>query len=276
MYSYITNYFKSDLETASDNFKFWLEWQSHQLASHFIDCPLQNVIPIKPGYKNLYTKYCFGCFDNLIYLPEHCDAIRYLILLLSVYDQCKGYLRTVKGDPVGITLIRKVIKNNNLDFLYEHDFKLYDYNYTKLHANTVCYHSLSTLILFLVSNYMHFKSYNSDIFPHIDIDLCKNAYNNKIYGDIAFIHNHKKSDAIKIKSKDDIINNNKPCHSWPGVNNVLPNKCEHCNRVCENFWGKSKHCLDCHLYKVCIVCGGELFCIGKDNYPRCVLHQNSI
>lgn len=275
MYNYITSYFKTDLELALENYKMWESWQAKQLQSHYLDCPLQSYVPVKPGYKNLYAKYCFGCFENLIYLPEHCNAIRYLTLLISVYDQCKGYGRIVKGDPVGITLVRKVIKTNNLDFLYEHDFKLYDYNYTKLHAYTISYHSLSTLILFLISNYMHFKSYNSDIFPHIDYDLCKNTYNIKTYGDIAFVQSNKKSEAIKIKSKDDLIT--KTCNSWPGVNNnVIPSKCDNCNRVCENFWGKSKHCLDCHLYKVCIVCGGELFCIGKDNYPRCVLHQNSV
>jgi hypothetical protein len=272
----MTSYFKSDIDSALENFKSWEEWQNKQLPSHYIDCQLQSYIPNKPGFKNLYTKYCFGCFENLIYLPEYCDAIRYLTLLISVYDQCKGYVRTFKGDTAGITLIRKVIKNNNLDVLYEHDFNIYDYNYTKLHANTVAYHSLSTLILFFVSNYMHFKSYNANIFPHIDQDLCKNTYNAKIYGDISYVQSSKKSEAIKIKSKEDILTN-KPCHSWPGINyNVLPSKCDHCSRVCENYWGKNKHCLDCHLYKVCVICGGELFSIGKDNYPRCVLHQNSV
>lgn len=275
MYSLIHYYLSTDLELALENFKVWQEWQNKQPTSHYIDCSLQSAIPTKPGFKNLYVKYCFGCFENLIYLPEHCEPIRYFALLLSVYDQCKGYGRSLKGDPHGITLLRKVIKTQNLDFLYEHDFKIYAYQYTTLHAHTVAHFSLSTLFLFLVSHYMHFKSYNSNIFPHIDYDLCKNAYNVKSFGDISFVQN--KSTAIKIKSKEDLVYK-QTCHSWPGINNTAPvqQKCEHCERVCENYWGNHKHCLDCHLYKVCRVCGGELFCIGKDNYPRCVLHQNMI
>jgi hypothetical protein len=266
----------SDLELALENFKAWEEWQKKQLPSHFMDCQLQQYVPTKPGFKNLYAKYCFGTFDNLIYLPEHCEPIRYLTLLLSIYDQCKGYARfIVKGDPTGIALLRKVIKTNNLDFLYEHEFKIYAYDYTVLHAHTVAYHSLSTLILFLVSNYMHFKSYKSDIFPHIDYDLCKQAYQNKVFGDIAYVQTHKSTSAIKIKAKTDLVAN-KTCNSWPNNAVISQLKCEHCERICENYWGQHKHCLDCHLYKVCSVCGGSSFSIGKDNYPRCVLHQNSV
>ena len=276
MYQFVHYYLSTNLELALENFKKWQEWQNKQGTSHFLDCPLSGYIPVKPGFKNLYVKYCFGHFENLIYLPEHCEPIRYLALLLSVYDQCKGYIRSIKGDPAGIILLRKVIKTQNLDELYEHDFHIYAYQYTTLHAHTVAYYSLSTLILFFVSHYMHFKSYKSDLFPHIDYDLCKNAYNVKSFGDVAYVQS--KTSAIKIKSKDDLVAHKPPCNSWPGINNTAntQQKCDNCERACENFWGKHKHCLDCHLYKVCSVCGGELFCIGKDNYPRCVLHQNMV
>lgn len=274
MLNWVTNYFKSELDLASENFKIWEEWQKNQLPSHYIDSQLHTYIPPKKGYRNMYIKYCFGLFEQLIYLPENSEPINYFKLLITFYDKCKGYVRTFKGDPEGISLIRSIIKNEKLDELYNHNFNIYAYNYTAIHAHTVAYFSLSTLILFFISNYMHHKSYNSDIFPFINQDLCKTPYNNKIYGDISYVKTRPTSSII-IKDKTE-TSNIRPCNSWPSiVNNVnTPLKCVNCQRTSENYWGKHKLCLDCHLYKVCLICGGDYFCIASDNYPRCLLHQN--
>jgi len=275
MLYWIGNYFNTDLDIAIKNFDSWREWQRHQPKIHYIESNLSSYICQKPGYKNPYIRYCFGDFENLYYMPENCKEIAYYEMLLSTYDQCKGYLRSIKGDHLGINLLRKVVKDKNSDELYNHDFKIYDYNYTIIHAHTVSYFSLSTLIMFFVSNYMHAKSYNSDHFPSIVLEECKNVYNKKIYGDIAYVksnHDLPKSTTISIKAKE---NNTRTCNSWHGPfiqSNI--NKCTHCSRICDNYWGKHKLCLNCNLYEVCSECAGQKFIIGSDQYPKCILHQN--
>lgn len=275
MLNWIGTYFNTELENATKNFDIWEEWQKSQLKIHFIESNLSPYIYQKSGYKNPYIKYCFGDFENIYYMPENINEITYFTLLLSTYDNCKGYLRSVKGDIAGINLLRKVVKNKNSDELYNHDFKIYDYNYTVIHAHTVVYFSLSTLIMYLVSNYMHFKSYNSDHFPYVDIDLCKSVYNNKVYGDIIYVNSNKelpKSNTISIKNRE---SNTRTVNSWHGkqtISNV--NKCSHCNRVCDAYWSKNKLCLNCHLYEVCSICGGQKFSVGSDGYQRCALHVN--
>jgi hypothetical protein len=274
MITWIGNYFNTELEIAIKNFDSWEEWQKSQLKIHYIESNLSSYIYQKPGYKNPYIKYCFGDFENIYYMPENINEITYFTLLLTTYDRCKGYLRSFKGDLTGINLLRKVVKDKNSDELYNHDFKIYDYNYTIIHAHTVSYFSLSTLIMYLVSNYMHFKSYNSDHFPHIDLELCKIAYNTKIYGDIIYVNSNKelpKSNIISIKAKE---TNVRPCNSWHGKQVSTINKCTNCNRVCDSYWSKHKLCLNCHLYEVCSICAGQKFSVGADNYPKCCIHQN--
>ncbi len=251
------------------NFESYKLWQDKQPQTHFIASSFQPYIFPKPGYKDLHLKYTFGDFENLIYYPETTNDLAYFTLLVNTYDKCKGYLRSIKGDHEGITLLRKVVLIDCVDELYQFDFNKFVYPYQYIHAHTMAYFSLSTLILLFVSNYMHFKSYRSDHFPYINVSLCKNAYNNKIYGDIN-ISKITKSITIPIKQKEV---KEKVCHSWPSVSAVVT-KCSHCSRLCDNYWGNHQCCLDCHLYKVCSVCGGQNFTIGKDQYPRCIIHQN--
>lgn len=288
--SAVNNYYDINVDTAQKNFLTWGQWQDKQPGGHFVDSSLAPYIPLKSGSNNIYMKYCFGCFSNLIYTHEHCDIIGYFTMLIHVYDQCKGYARTFKGDASGISLLRKVIMEKKADDLYNHDFQCYNYDYSVLHAHTVGYFSLSTLLMFFVSNYMYGKSYDNDYFPHIDIDECKKIYNKKTFGDISYVTPITRSMSIGINSsinKSMNKNVNKihdrekqdkrmVCNSWPSIiNNVNnPSKCAHCDRVCENLWGKMQHCLDCHLYVVCSECGGQKFTTGTDGYPRCALHKN--
>lgn len=259
--------------TQDQSYESYKLWQDKQPQSHFITSQLHAYIYPKSGYKDPHVRYTFGDFENLIYMPEQCNEFSYFNLLLNMYDKCKGYLRSLKGDHEGITLLRKVITVNNSDELYNHDFTKYEYPYQYLHGHTIAYFSLSTLILFFVSNYMHYKSYRSDRFPHIHIDICKNAYHNKVYGDIAYVPSIKSSKSITIPAKSKEKEVVKVCQSWPNMVSTT-NKCTNCSRICDNFWGNHKSCLDCHLYKVCFVCGGLMFTIGKNGHPLCILHQN--
>lgn len=252
MLQWLGSYFTSDYEV-------WLKWQDKQNKSHYVE----STCTIQPKVNhNLYLKYCFGDFENLIFTPEQCSEMQYFTLLINTYDQCKGYLRNIKGESAGIALIRNAIKDNNFKELYQYPFTTYPYY--ELHAHTVAYFSLSTLLLFLASNYSHYKNQNC---PHINMELCKKAYQSKKFGEIA--NPILKSSQIAITQPKQEI---RQCHSWP--THELSLKCAHCNRVAERLWGTLQHCLDCHLYKVCVVCGGELFSIGPDNYPRCILHQH--
>lgn len=271
----LANYYKVDLETAKKNFVYWQTWQASQSSSHFVDCALADYIPKKSGPNAIYFKYCFGYYSNLIYTYEHGAVFSYIDSLLTIYDACKGYIRTCKGDPLSIELMRKVVKDKKTDELYSHDFRCYDYDYRVLHGHTVGYHSLSTLLMFFLSNYMYHCSGENDFFPHIDIDICKEVYDNKTFGDLCYINQVKKTTSninIRIPEKKDKVIYN----SWPSViNNANTAKCESCDRVCDNFWGKRKHCLDCHLYRVCKECGGQVFTKNKEGYPVCILHQHS-
>lgn len=275
MINWIGSYFNNELDNAIKNFETWEEWQKSQLKIHFVESNLSLYVTKKPGYKNPYIRYCFGDFENIYYMPENYNEIAYFTLLLSTYDNCKGYLRSIKGDHIGINLLRNVVKNKNSDELYNHDFKIYDYGYTTIHAHTVSYFSLSTLIMFFVSNYMHYKSYNSDHFPYVDIEFCKKAYNNKVFGDITYINSNKdlpKSNTISINKPKDTP---RVTNSWHGQliqSNV--NKCSNCNRVCDSLWSTHKLCLNCHLYEVCSVCAGEKWTVGTDQYPKCRIHGN--
>ena len=276
MLDWIGSYFT----TNNDQFQTWLQWQNKQLHSHFISSQYGVYINKKAGQRNVYFRYCFGDFDNLIYQPENVNEVNYIILLLDVYDKCKGYKRTLVGDHEGITLMRAAAETKKIDALYAFDFSPFSIPYHQLHAHTVAYFSLSTLILFLLSNYLHLKSYSNDIFPSININLCKNAYNNKVFGDIAYVVTHNKiipkttTTSIDIQKPKDTVT--RPCNSWPGPINNTINKCVNCKCVCENYWGEHKHCLNCHLFLVCFYCGSNtIFSISKKSgYPLCLLHQN--
>ncbi len=273
MLSWVSSYFTSELEMAIQNYELWSDWQKKQTKSHYIESYLTSYIPLKSGYKNMYFRYCFGDFENLIYMPETCNDLTYFTLLLSTYDSCKGYLRSIKGDSAGISLLRKVVYCKNCDALYDHHFNIYSYPYDRIHAHTVSQFSLSTLLMLFVSNYMHFKSYNSDHFPHIEVDLCKGAYNNKVFGEITYVNTTKTIRApIPIKKTDASVVRN--CNSWPEPRHSITNKCSNCTRIADSLWGNHNHCLDCHLYKVCFICGGQMFTVGRDKLPRCQIHQN--
>jgi hypothetical protein len=294
MLSWLWNNSKSE-----DEWVIWEEWQRAQPPVHyeksaiyeyFIAYDPQFIPPANnygAGANSNYYWYCFGQFTPFIATPYNGggDLVGYVYVLLNLYDVCKGVSRRITGDPVGISLLRKVAKNRTLSFLHEHDFSQYDYDYTRLHAHTVVQYSLSTLIMRFVANYIAALACNKIVFP-IQSNKCKQAYNGYIFGDHRKVSDSTtvnmnknfpiKNDAITIQNNN---NNNKPNHSehrnfsWPNDKTNL-SKCSVCKRVCENLWGKFNICLDCHVTRVCSRCGGHAIIIAPDGLPKCVLHQN--
>lgn len=63
-------------------------------------------------------------------------------------------------------------------------------------------------------------------------------------------------------------------YSWPR-NPSKCLRCKICTRVCENFWGKFDTCMDCHLKRICSICGTAAVIITPDdNLPKCHEHSN--
>ena len=175
----------------------WLEWQSKQppihyekseifqyyLISHPEFMPPAGSVLMVEGRSSGYYHYCFGDFTSILVKPETgSNAIEYFALLLDIYDTCKGFSRRIKGDPVGITVLRQAVTRKCLTPLFNHDFNEYAYDYGQLHAHTVCQYSLSTLLMRFVSNYMS-QTQTREYYPYILIDGCQRAYENCLFGE---------------------------------------------------------------------------------------------
>jgi hypothetical protein len=261
-----------------DEWKSWEEWQNKQDKKHFEKSELfQYYLSCRPYYQipknsfitdlnnSKYYSYCFGDFVGLIVNPDGCNAIKYISLLLDVYDVCKGFTRRVKGDPEGITLLREVITKNNLAILDKHNFTQYLYPYTNIHAHTVTQFSLSTFLLRILLHYMSFIKIN--IYDSsISLSLCKKTYDNKYFGN----NFNNVSNNIHIINKN-TKNSDTRSFSWPrDTSGSL--RCRSCCRITENTWGDFDACLDCHLRRICSVCGQKAIII-IDDLPKCYNHQ---
>ncbi len=199
MFSAITNIltwpFSSATTDNNADWKKWEAWQSMQLPLHFSTSNIYRFfLDAHPKYTPLSNSvihqlncrgyvYCFGDFANLIVDPHgNSDKIvEYMILLVNVYDSCKGYTRKIKGDPEGISMLKNIISTKDISAMEDHDFNQYHYDYTKIHAHTVAAYSLSTLIMRLVSNYMyrleHYSKYQS-----IASNICQQAFEQCTFG----------------------------------------------------------------------------------------------
>ena len=141
----------------------------------------------------------------------------------------------------------------------------YYYDYSIIHAHTVAYFSLSTLVMMLVSNHIGritgHKNHRT-----IDFEKCKKAYENCVFGIPEEIHIIKSAPIDIIPhSRNHIMAN-----SWPVTKQI---KCSKCSRLTEGTWGKFGYCLDCHLKKACSSCGADAQ--GKsenDDMPKCSFH----
>lgn len=288
----------------------WVTWQSNQPLIHYEKSdlyqyylsyypnfrPMENAVINGPGAK--YYIYCFGDFAVFLVTPANgSNILEYILLLLNLYDTCKGVARRITGDPPCVTVLRTVVIRKSLEPLLAHDFSQYNYNYEIIHAHTVVQYSLSTLIMRFISNYLSYVCPQQK-FPFIHINLCQKAYHEKrfgitptpavttslpnisstLYPQVSFAQTLPPQTSLPQSSFPvDIIQDIKRQESpksWPRDQSSMM-RCSKCNRVTENIWGNFKSCLDCHVKRICSECGLTAVIIGPDELPKCVLHQKS-
>ena len=265
-----------------DEWRTWEEWQRHQPPAHYEKSDIfQYYLSYRPkfqppryscasGYQSKYFIYCFGDFCSLLVNSTlNGDAIEYFITLLDIYDVCKGFSRRLTGDPQGIAIIREVVLTRTLFPLQKYDFNQCAYNYDVIHAHTVAQYSLSTLLMRLVSQYMSYAGVRG-YYPAVAVHICQKAYEECVFG--APVVSSSKSISINIPRK------NKPEElrgvSWPRDQSTCL-RCKTCNRVTENTWGNFNTCLDCHMKRICSICGAQAIIIGMDDLPKCYIHQDN-
>lgn len=283
----ITDWILWSRPSVDDEWITWEEWQRHQRPSHYEKSDLfQYYLTKRPqfqppqnsclnGYNQQYYVYCFGDFSALLVNPRGGgDIVQYINLLLDVYDVCKGFARKmVRGDPSSIAILRKVALTQNITPLTKYNFEPHCYPYNKIHAHTVAQYSLSSLLMRLVSHYLS-KTGPKGCYPNILIPLCKQAYDEKVFGipAIAGDSSVPSSPPITIpqpsKPKSDELRG----FSWP-MNPGKYLRCKSCNRVCENLWGNFEACIDCYFKRICSICGLAAVIITTDGLPKCCSHQ---
>lgn len=280
----------------------WEVWQRSQPPSHFEKSEMfQYYLSCRPQFSHvknsillyenyIYQSYCFGDFSAIFVNPANVnistvEAVRYCNFLLDFYDICKGITRRLTGDPSGIAVLREVVNKNTIIPLFKHDFNQYKYDYTILHAHTVCQYSLSTLLMRLLCNFLSRFTFEIN-FEEISMDRCKSAYENYNFGH-PFVRNIEqilKNDKLVATNKlkfsqcsipmgipQKILLEEEKCSSWP--RNLTCSRCSKCNRVSENLWGIFHCCIDCHMKRICSKCGITATVIGSDKLPKCESHK---
>jgi len=288
MFKTLTNWITGTNISVQDEWNTWKDWQRHQASSHYEKSDIfQYYLSYRPefqppryscidAYNSQYYIYCFGDFASLLINPNGTgNLIDYFSLLLDVYDICKGYSRRLTGDPACISMLRKVITKRKLDPLQKCDFNQYGYPYNEIHAHTVSQYSLSTLIMLLVSNYISNVTVRGH-YPNINVNLCQKAFENCVFGSPIVLSSQKTSMPITIQQqllpKPKV--EDKHGFSWPrdqASTSCL--RCKNCNRITENLWGNFQACLDCHLKRICSVCGHQAVVIALDGFPKCNNHK---
>lgn len=173
---------------------YWMEWQSKVLPEHYESSELvrsykrQRPRFSPPKYScaeisHEEYSYVMGEFAFLVCNPVNgalTEAIEYVRLLVDIYDRCKGYSRMVQ-DPPSISRLRKVLKTNRLSYLSNYDFSQFDYPHEKLHAHTVAEYSLSTLLMKVLSHYLHQTGLEGKFRP-ISVSSCRRAMEAGTFG----------------------------------------------------------------------------------------------
>lgn len=277
MFKTITDLIPWSKSSVKDEWCTWTAWQNCQNPSHYersnifhyyltsrpIFRPQKNAC-----HQNKHYVYCFGDFSALLVTPSGGEnALEYLVLLVDVYDVCKGVSRKfITGDPPCITLLREVIRKRSLNALQSFDFYQYEYPYGEIHAHTVAQYSLSTLLMRFVSHYMSYVDIRKS-YPAIEIGVCQKACSDCVFGTPIF--QTSSPIGIPCKPKLDEIRGSS---SWP-MDNKTCLRCVKCKRVTENIWGDFDCCLDCHSKRICSVCGEKAIIISTDDLPKCNLHK---
>lgn len=296
MLASLTNWLSWTTTDTQNEWEAWEIWQRSQPAAHYEKSEMfQHYLAYRPQFSCLknsvllyensnYYVYCFGDFaailinQNTVSISTN-EAVNYCNLLLDFYDICKGISRRITGDPVCISILRDVVNRNSILPLFKHDFDQYRYDYTILHAHTVCQYSLSTLLMRLLCNFLSKFSVELQ-FEEIKLKLCQSAYNNLNYG---AIKNNitlpekvpskylSRSSSKPLSVPERILIEEERGSSWP--RNLSCSRCSKCTRVSENLWGDHHTCLDCHMKRICSKCGTTATVIGTDKLPKCEAHK---
>lgn len=169
----------------------WIEWQKNQNYFHY-----QNFNYIENYYNenkilknfclninrenetNIYFSYCFGDFFPLVLLSnEKIDRYEFIKIILEIYDYCKGYTRTMIGDSNIMIKLRNCLNERDTRPIQEIDYEPFLYPYGTIHAHTVAYFSISTLLIRILINFMSYKDiYIIKKYP------CQIAYEEARYG----------------------------------------------------------------------------------------------
>jgi|SRR5437868_3358928 len=285
MLNVLSNWIPWSSYTPQEEWNTWLEWQKNQPISLFEKSDIfQYYLSRRPNfqppqyssvtlYNSKYYIYCFGDFTTLLLNPHGGgNATEFINLIIDIYDVCKGYSRRLAGDPNGITILRESMNKLSLVPLQNHDFTQYNYPYQNIHAHTVAQYSLSTLLMRLISHYMSNVS-TVGYYSSICIKTCQKTMEKNTFGKPIIISSstNKTTASISIqqqKPKSDEFRG----HSWPR-DQITCLRCKSCDRVTENVWGNFSVCIDCHLKRICSVCGSQAIIIGADNFPKCYYHQ---
>jgi len=266
----------------SDQAETWREWQRSRPPAHFQLSPsYQTFVSYYPdfvgvtqeGAEGIYATYCLGQFR--VFAPSHwIGAVtrdRLLRGLLHLYDSCKGVGRSLLwGDPPGVLALRRALEegmsSKAVDSLFLYDFSSSFYDYTTLHAHTVAYFSLSTLVLSLASHILS-RTVNFCTIPYFEPRLCKKAFESKVFG----LRQHEESRSVPVAVPASPPPAEIAHGSWPnGL--IAVHTCRFCHRKTEKLWGDNQACLDCHMEKICALCSTPASTRGGDGFPRCALH----
>lgn len=261
-----------------EEWEIWEEWQKNQSEDHFLKSEIfeyfkscqPNFDYPNPNPDDKYLSYCFGDFTVFLVNPKNGgNVINYLSKLLLLYDTCKGFMRCIKGDPIGIARLREVVSRKSLEPLYTINLQNYYYDYTNIHSHTVVQFSLSTLIMRLVANYLAYLT-TKTFFVKISPSACKETFENVKFGSVV-----NGTRQFIISEAVQIYPNAEPefkSSSWPNQSYLL-GKCKVCNKSTYTFWGEFQSCLDCYNYRICSECGVPGVMIGFDNLPKCEYHS---
>lgn len=264
-------YWKSP--TQEENHQIWQIWQSQQPNTHYRTSDVYDIyISKRADFTPVSTEidqqiiYCFGEFSSFI-SNGYTDitTIQYLLMLVDLYDICKGSSRKILGDSCKMSVLRNLVINRDIDKLGSINFNGHFYDYSKIHAHTVAQYSLSTLIYTLASNFLYYKGYNNC--KKIDLAKCSSAYTKKLFGS-----NNTVGKTVSLAIPCQIQQEKPKSYSLPETSSfILDNlkRCPTCTRVCERLWGKFLLCADCHTKRRCSVCKDVASIITGDNLPKC-------
>ena len=202
-----------------------------------------------------YIEYCFGEFEIFVINPCQEDLHKYVLLMIDLYDTCKGYSRHILGDASFITVLREYANSSDINILLNYSWMNSIYDYNDLHAHTVAYYSLSSLIALLMRNYVG-RLYPRKNIPYITVERCKRAYTESVFG-IKKITKPPQTPAVDIPTNSPLLSpplNLQQGKTWPRMNNA---RCPECLRLTEGSWGKFNLCIDCYVNKKCVHCNAD-------------------